>query len=122
MRWHLTPLLPGDPVPSASPQGEPDLSGEMSEGGEPAEPAEVTKPPAPSRAQLALAPAAAVATAARGALAATSSQLCALAASVSAYLARIVPAGASVAQRVVLGLAEVVGSLRVSCRLLGNQF
>ena len=97
------------------PQGEPELSGEM--GAEPAEPAEVAKPPPPSRAQLALAPAAAVAATARGALAAASTQLCALAASVSAYLARIVPAGADVAQRVVLGLAEVVGSLRVSCLL-----
>ncbi len=103
---------PALPLP---PQGEPELSGEMgAEPAEPAEPAEVAKPPPPSRAQLALAPAATVAAAARGALAAASTQLCALAASVSAYLARIVPAGADVAQRVVLGLAEVVGSLRVS--------
>jgi hypothetical protein len=100
-------------------RGEPELSGELSAGSEPAEPAEVTKPPAPTRAQLALAPAAAVAAAARGALAAASSQLCALAASVSAYLARIVPAGADVAQRVVMGLAEVVGTLRERFAPLG---
>lgn len=92
-------------------QGEPELS-TGSEPAGPAEPAEVTKPPAPSRAQLALAPAAAVAATARRALAAASTHLCALAASVSAYLARIVPAGADMAQRVVLGLAEVVGNLR----------
>lgn len=96
----------------ASPQGEPELS-TGSEPAGPAEPAEVTKPPAPSRAQLALAPAAAVAATARRALAAASTHLCALAASVSAYLARIVPAGADMAHRVVLGLAEVVGNLRV---------
>ena len=100
------------------PQGEPELSGERSHEAEPAEPAEAGKPPPPpSRAELALAPAAAVAATARGALAAASTQLCALAASVSAYLACIVPVGAGVARRVVLGLTEVVGSLRV--RALG---
>ena len=65
---------------------------------------------------LAAAPAATLAAAARGAYCAASSHLRALAASFTAYLARIVPAGAEVAQHVARGVAELVGTLQVRTR------
>ncbi|KAL4443526.1 hypothetical protein ABPG75_011263 [Micractinium tetrahymenae] len=65
---------------------------------------------------LAAAPAATLAAAARGAYCAASSHLRALAASFGAYLARIVPAGFEVAQRVVRGMADLVDTLQAQAQ------
>lgn len=85
--------------------------------GDDAELAAAGKPPAAkahaSLHLLAAAPAATLAAAAHGAYCAASSHLRILAASFSAYLARIVPAGAEVARHVVRGVAELVGTLQV---------
>ncbi|PSC72532.1 Gamma carbonic anhydrase-like mitochondrial [Micractinium conductrix] len=87
-------------------QGEPDLAGASEgEGDAPA------KPAPPTLVLLAASPGATLGAAARGAYVAASGQLGALAASVTAYLARVVPASAEVAQRVALGVAELMGSL-----------